>query len=294
MERAAPLCFFDPGSPRIRRAGIPSFLVELGLLREGSLAECELVYCDKARHPHFSRLREEQGLGFRLNHVPEASNRLHRKQAFSRLLADRPYLPKTHLESCLRPLRGVWVEKPFNLDWGRGIRFLRSPWGWRKPQHLLQRYVEDPWLVGGKKAGVRVVARVDDDGGVRVHREGLVQVAGKPFSLEDLDPRIHNTNVNFQQRTGSEEVETHLLSETAPDGTVDELVAVVRDTVAILEKQGRLRGSRDFEMIGYDFVVDRHGEPHLLEANRMPGFHLEPVNRGRFYRGAAHALFGDL
>ena len=276
-------------------AGVHARLIEMGLLRDAELAECDVVFCEWPRYEHFRQLRAERHLGFRLNQIPKASERLHSKRKFTRHLRRRPYVLRTYLESCRRQLRGVWVEKPFNLDRGEGITFLSDPRRWRRAGHLLQRYLEDPWLVNDRKTEVRVVARIGDDGSARVYREGLMRVAHEPFSLEDLDPRIHNSNAQFQHRMGVTEVEQHLLSDLQSDARLlDAMVEIVHDTVAVLKRNRRFGGSRDFEVMGYDFVVDRAGTPFLLEANRFPGLYFDQDVCRRFYEGMMPALYADL
>jgi hypothetical protein len=266
----------------------------MGLFRDGSLAESEVVFCEWPRYKHFRLLRGERKLGFRLNQIPAASERLQHKKRFTRHLKRRPYVLQTYLASCRRQLKGVWVEKPYNLDRGEGITFLRDPRRWRREKHLLQRYLEDPWLVHDRKTEVRLIARLNDDGSVCVYREGLIRVAHRPFTLEDLDPMIHNANAAFQERMGVNEIEQYLLSELVSDEKLlDAMIEIVHDTVAMLKQNRRFGGSGDFEAMGYDFVVDRSGTPFLLEANRFPGLYFDPDVCKRFYLGMIQALYGD-
>ena len=228
-----PAVHLDPEATLINVAGLHRALIELGLARAASLDDGDVVLCEWPRYEHFCRLRSERGLIFRLNMIPEASERLHQKQRFARYFGRRPYALRTYRESSRRRLRGLWVEKPFNVDRGEGISFLRDPGVWRREGHVLQRYLEDPWIVRGRKTEVRMIARIDDDGSVRVHREGLVRVAHRPFTLAESDPLIHNANSAFQRRQGIADVEQYLLTEVSPhEGVIDEMAGIVADTVA--------------------------------------------------------------
>jgi hypothetical protein len=290
-----PIGFVDPQVTTASVAGSYRRLVEMGLLRDGSLEECDVVFCEWPRYRHYRRLRTERRLAFRLNQIPVATQQIQHKKRFARHLHRRPYVPRTYLALCLRRLQGIWVEKPYNLDRAEGITFLRDPRGWWRRGHLLQRYLDDPWLVNDRKTEVRVLARISDDGSVRVHREGLVRVALRPFTLDDLDPLIHNSSLSFQRRMGVKEPEQHLLSELVFNGNLlDAMVEIVHDTVAMLREKGRFTGSDDFELIGYDFVVDRSGTPFLLEANRFPGLWFDVDVSARFYIGMLRALFHDI
>jgi hypothetical protein len=160
--------------------------------------------------------------------------------------------------------------------------------------HLLQQYLKNPWLVRDRKTEVRLIARLDDDGSVRIYREGLVRVALRPFTLADLDPMIHNANAAFQQREGVK-VEQYLLSDLDSGETLlDAMVEIVEDTVGMLRRKRYFGGSGDFEAMGYDFVVDRGGTPFLLEVNRFPGFYFDQDVCRRFYYGMFPALYLDL
>lgn len=267
----------------------------MGLIRDGSLTTCDVLFCDWPRYGHFRQIRSERRLRYRLNQIPHASGRLHHRKYMTRLLRSRPYVPQTFLKFCPFPLRGIWVEKPFDTDRGFGISFLRNPVLWRRKDHCLQRYIEDPWLVDGRKTDARMFALIHDDGSVQVHRDALLRVARLPFSLEDLDPMIHNANVQFQMRMGVERVEQHIVSELLPNGALlDAMVGIVNDCVAMLGKQSRFGGTGDFEVMGFDFAVDGKGTPFLLEANRFPGLRFDNEVCSRFYRGMIRDLFRAL
>jgi len=285
----------DPQATRHNVAGLHRRLIEMEMLRDGSLEECDVLFCDQPRYEHFRRQRGERGLSFRLNQIPEVSDGIHNKKTFTRYLSDRPYVLPTYLKRCFRRLRGIWVEEPYNLDRGEGISFLRDPGWWHRKKHLLQKYLEDPWLVNDRKTEVRLIVRLDDDGSVLTHREGLVRVAHRPYALDDLDPLIHNANAAFQARMGVERIEQYLLSDLAADGTLlDAMVEIVHDTVAMLGRTQQFGGSGDFEAMGYDFVVDRAGTPFLLEANRFPGLYFDDDVTTRFYLGVLDTLYRDL
>lgn len=289
-----PAAYLDPQSDHRMVTMLHGLLEAGGLLRSGPLETCDIVLCSWPRYEHFRRLREARGLGFRLNQIPHVTERLHQKQRFARHFRRKRYVPRTYLESGPRRLRGMWVEKPFNLDCGEGIRFLRDPRGWQREEHVLQRYVEDPWLVDGRKTEVRVLARIDDDGTARVHEEGLVRVAHRPFTPDDLDPLVHNANSQFQMKRGVDQVEQHLFTEVLGRLPLERMVAIVHETVTVMRRKRRFRGTRDFEAMGYDFVLDAKHRPHLLEANRFHGIYFEPEACARFYRGMLPALYGDL
>jgi hypothetical protein len=48
--------------------------MEMGLLRDGSLAACDVVLCEWPRYEHRCRMRSERSLGSRLNPTPVADD----------------------------------------------------------------------------------------------------------------------------------------------------------------------------------------------------------------------------
>jgi hypothetical protein len=62
----------------------------------------------------------------------------------------------------------------------------------------------------------------------------------------------------------------------------------------MLRRKRRFGGSEDFEVMGYDFVVDGGGRPFLLEANRFPGLYFDQGICRRFYLGMLGELYRDL
>ena len=122
-----------------------------------------------------------------------------------------------------------------------------------------------------------------------------MRVAHRPYSLDDLDPMIHNSNLPFQKRMGVKKVEQYLLSELiADEKPLDAMVEIVHDTVAVIRREKRFKGSDDFELMGYDFILDRGGRPHLLETNRFPGLWFNHEVSSHFYREMIRTLYRDI
>ncbi len=265
------------------------------MARAASLEEADVVFCEWPRHALYRDLRRDRRLPYRLNQIPDVTSEIHRKERFAQILRRRPHALETYVEAGPRRLRGLWVEKPFNVDRGKGIRFLKDPRSWRKHGHVLQRYLDTPWLVNERKAEVRVIALLFDDGSVRVYRDGLVRCAHRPFSLDDLDPLIHNSNSLFQLRHGVDEVEQHLLSDLVREPEMmNAMVAFIEDSVEMLRRKKSFGGTRDFEMVGYDFIVDEDGYPWALEANRFPGLYFGTPVADRFYMSLIEDLYVNL
>ncbi len=161
-------------------------------------------------------------------------------------------------------------------------------------QWVLQRYVERPLLVHGKrKFHARIYVVCVDALRVGVYREGLVLVAPRRFDASRAfaspeacaDSSVHITNTCFaRERLGDRRFEAsgliHLFSSL--DALVGRPVAEtawrgIRATVAALFASlrgnvGRYTpaGLGSFELYGLDFLLSDSGHPWLLEVNAGP------------------------
>jgi Tubulin-tyrosine ligase family len=75
---------------------------------------------------------------------------------------------------------------------------------------VVQKYLENPLLVHGRKFDIRAYALVTPHGNVYLHRESYVRTSSMPFCLVDLDNRLelhvsaafHCEIVNLQPSDG--------------------------------------------------------------------------------------------
>ena len=129
---------------------------------------------------------------------------------------------------------GVWIMKPVGKAQGKGIFLFNklnqiSEWKkdtrWSRPgdaaslqekaeNYIVQRYIERPYLIGGKKFDLRIYALVTAYAPLKVYlyRAGFARFSNSRFSMrkEDITNNyIHLTNVaiqktasNYDSRTG--------------------------------------------------------------------------------------------
>ena len=289
------LCYLDPPAWRDSVRGVYEELIRSRLGRSATLENAEVVFCQKESHQAYIELRRERGLGFTINQLPELTRHLRNKQRYFEIFGQKPYALDTYVESCSSPLSGIWVEKPVDLHRGRGIRFLRDPNRWQQPACILQAYLSDPYLFQERKFDVRVLLRLDDRGECRVYHDGLVRCAHRPFRTDDLDPMIHNSNIAFQSTRGIEQYCFSLLTRLPIYRLVmDQINEIVEDNVRELRRLGYFQATDDFELLGYDFLIDKDGRVFMLEANTYPGIYLKPGGPCPFYRTAIQYLYSDL
>uniref|UniRef100_A0A383W9P9 Tubulin--tyrosine ligase-like protein 9 n=1 Tax=Tetradesmus obliquus TaxID=3088 RepID=A0A383W9P9_TETOB len=198
---------------------------------------------------------------------------------------------------------GTWIMKPIGRAQGQGIFLfnkLSQISDWRrdhtwKPDdeaaaetYLAQRYVDSPYLVGGKKFDLRIYALVTSYNPLRVYlyRSGFARFTNSRFSMKKEDisnTYIHLTNVaiqkhapNFDRGKGMKwpirSLRTYLNTRHGPEAT-NELFNSIQNVIlrALLAVQPSMINDKHcFELYGYDVLIDSNLKPWLLEVNASP------------------------
>jgi hypothetical protein len=290
---AKPRCFLDPEATRASVAGVYKQLRKKNRVIPSEFEDSDIAFIQKDACERWRDRRESSGTRTALSQLPHVTQELIIKSGLMHAIADRPYALETFENEAAGALKGIWVEKPSASGRGHSIRFLRAPVDWRNPGHVLQRYVEDPYLLEDRKFDVRVLVKLNDRGRFRMHRDGLIRCANQPFSLESLDPLIHNSNIMFQRREGIESyVNTQLSELSIGAATLGRIEEIVADVVATSKERKRFRGSHDFELLGFDFIIHADQRVSVVEINNNPGFYFGHPETKFFYRAALRSLFG--
>lgn len=234
-------------------------------------------------------------------------------QRAHRLLAARgapldPFHPETHpMPEAWPALRAraheepdaLWIQKPRAAARGDGIRVLTdidsvetgSTW-------LVQRYLDRPHLIGGRKYTLRWYVLVDglDPLSVRVFEDGFTKLASRPFSTRPdalADRFAHLTNPDVLALDTSVPVSRDNLTRPAyaellraeghdPDALFARIHDLLATTVAAARDElGRAAWAATnhpagcFELLGLDVAVDDELRPWLVECNLDPSLAVE-------------------
>ncbi|XP_048514662.1 probable tubulin polyglutamylase TTLL9 [Athalia rosae] len=113
---------------------------------------------------------------------------------------------------------GTWIVKPVAGSQGRGIflfQKLKDLVDWKHKESndavkedgssretfVVQKYVDDPYLLGGRKFDLRIYVLVTSFRPLKVWlaRGGFARLSGELFSLDKInDSRVHLTNMSIQ------------------------------------------------------------------------------------------------
>ena len=213
---------------------------------------------------------------------------------------------------------GVWIMKPIGSAQGKGIfLFTRlseiSEWktdfkSFNKPgggggcggaggkdkdekeveAYVVQRYLQYPLLIGGKKFDMRLYCLVTSFSPMKVYlyRRGFARFTNSRYSsdIQDIyNGFVHLTNVaiqktaeNYDERTGGKmELQALKLFLMSKHGTerIDALfweiqMIILRSLLAV--QQVMISDKHCFELYGYDVIIDQDLKPWLLEVNASP------------------------
>lgn len=205
----------------------------------------------------------------------------------------------------------IWIMKPIAKSQGKGIFLftkLKDITDWRrgveyKPPlneqdkdkgdgtqpietYVVQRYIENPYLIGGRKFDIRVYVLVCSYSPLKawLYRSGFARFANTRYSLDSIDDNyVHLTNVAIQKTAPDYDPEkgckwsTQQLRKylTAKHGQ-SKITALFQEmtNIFVLSLQScqkvMINDKHCFELYGYDILIDQNLKPWLIEINASP------------------------
>ncbi len=197
----------------------------------------------------------------------------------------------------------IWIVKPLMLFGGQGIRLTESlsdiP---REDGYVVQRYIANPCLVGGKKSHIRLYMLISSVNPLRIYlfRDGIVRFAPEPYRRAAgwLDrPGIHITNTALhvdhpdlvlsddpdEEASGNIWSLSAFLDHLGREGAsvsslwsrfedlATRLALVIRHT-GLFREQARQPMPHAYppKLLGMDVLLDETLQPWLMEIQRTP------------------------
>ena len=199
---------------------------------------------------------------------------------------------------------GMWIMKPIGRAQGKGIWIASRPSqieSWLKERgtgkaenccyenYVAQRYLDDPYLVGGKKFDIRLYAVCLSYNPLKVYlyREGFARFTNARYSMSKADidnPYVHLTNHAIQKKDEAYDAETTDLKWSIGElkrfmttkhgaeavnacfaGIQSIIVNSLRSVSNVI-----INDKHCFEMYGYDVMLDADLKPWLIEVNASP------------------------
>ncbi|XP_032054460.1 probable tubulin polyglutamylase TTLL9 [Aythya fuligula] len=197
----------------------------------------------------------------------------------------------------------TWIMKPVGRSQGKGIflfRKLKDIVDWKKDggrteeqkdetqieTYVAQQYIENPYLIGGRKFDLRVYVLVTSYIPLKawLYRDGFARFSNTRFTLNSIDDHyVHLTNVAVQKTARDYDPEKgckwmiqqlrQYLTAKHGAGSVEVLFADM-DNIFIKSLQSVqkviISDKHCFELYGYDILIDWNLKPWLLEVNASP------------------------
>ncbi|XP_041352481.1 uncharacterized protein LOC121370976 [Gigantopelta aegis] len=184
----------------------------------------------------------------------------------------------------------LWICKPVDMSRGRGIFLFRDL---SELQYdcsaVIQRYVANPFLIGGYKFDIRIYVAVPSFHPltVYIHQEGLVRFSTEKFSLDSINnifAHLTNTSINKHSPSYTHDKERvgpgckwtllqlryYFHQKGIDDGKIWLRIINIVILTLITQAPSVPKVENCFELYGFDILIDDNLKPWLLEVNFSP------------------------
>mmetsp|Transcript_3786 Transcript_3786/g.14369 ORF Transcript_3786/g.14369 Transcript_3786/m.14369 type:complete len:328 (+) Transcript_3786:681-1664(+) len=194
----------------------------------------------------------------------------------------------------------MWIMKPIARYGGAGISIVtkksqvkdwmkeRGRYCSTRDQHVISKYISNPFLIGGRKFDLRMYCLVTNYKPVKayIYKHGFARFSAYKYTNDSRqldDMRIHLTNTTLQKMAPAYN-DTHglkwsyqnllqYLEHTRGKEAVDKMIEEI-DYICIhtLKAVSAViyNDKHCFEMYGYDIMLDSNLKPWLIEVNASP------------------------
>jgi len=158
----------------------------------------------------------------------------------------------------------------------------------KKEAYVVQKYLQNPLLIGGKKFDIRIYVLVTSFSPlvIYLYRSGFARFSCDRFTMnaaEISNNTVHLTNVaiqkhsdNYDEKRGGKWNLAHLkkyLITVYGYTAVDKMFTEMQDLViasCLSVQKVMIQDKHCFELYGYDIIVDNDLQPWILEVNASP------------------------
>ena len=158
---------------------------------------------------------------------------------------------------------------------------------------IIQKYIENPLLYRGRKCDMRVWVLLSHKMQVFLFKEGHLKTCSIEYDVNSKDAFSHITNYSFQKYNSNfqkfekgNEVPFYefqkFIDEKYPEKKYDikkELIPKLKDIISITMRSAKNKINKNnrnfqFEIFGYDFMLDTDFNLFLIEINTNPGLEI--------------------
>lgn len=152
--------------------------------------------------------------------------------------------------------------------------------------YIVQRYLENPYVIGGRKFDLRVYVLVTSYVPLKVwlYRDGFARFSNTRFSLDSIDDSyVHLTNVAIQKtapdydpdkgcKWSLQQLRTYLTAKHGYEAVENIFYQMNEIFIKSLQsvQKNIINDKHCFELYGYDILLDSNLKLWLLEVNASP------------------------
>ena len=158
---------------------------------------------------------------------------------------------------------------------------------------LIQKYIENPLLYKGRKCDMRIWVLLTHQKKVFLFKEGHLKTCSVQYDINSKDAFTHITNYSFQKHNDNfqkfekgNEVPFYefqkFIDEKYPEKNYKlnrDLMKQIKDIISVSMRCGKntinkFNRNFQFEIFGYDFMLDNDFNAFLIEINTNPGLEI--------------------
>ena len=155
---------------------------------------------------------------------------------------------------------------------------------------IIQKYIEKPLLYKNRKCDIRIWVLLTQSMKVYVFKEGHLKACSEEYKLNSKNPYIHITNYSFQKYNNNfqkfekgNEIPFYefqkFINEAYPEKNyklnvdlMNKIKKIISLTMrSVKDKINKNERTHQFEIFGYDFMLDENFNAFLIEINTNPG-----------------------
>lgn len=207
----------------------------------------------------------------------EVMERLHASEDTTIMMSPSFWVLKLSDASNAYGIHFFSFQKDVGSTWGNKEAIMQS-FGQERGIRILQRYIQPPPILGGRKFHIRALVLVVGNMDVCLYKDMRVLISPEPLSWGNtLDLHQHITNRSFNLRHFAYKesqcnVSLSSCKELLPYDIPNQVNAICRDVfISLSRKRSKFFTLPNcYELFGLDFMVNQEGKVFLLEANPDP------------------------
>jgi len=187
------------------------------------------------------------------------------------------FYPKSYNNKINKIEYDYYIIKPNNTWGGKNISIVhKKDLKKEYKNHIIQRYIENPFLLDGHKFDIRVnVLYINDE--VYVYNRVDFRLASKKYDYNNHTNILAGlTNVSLHKNKKYVKFPEKFLEKKEHDDLIKRLKDITKKFFEFLRKEIKMdfwndKDNHYFNLFGFDYLIDDNNKIWLIEVNKRPG-----------------------